>query len=580
MTAHNGRGQGDQPLYEGVVLPANGDPWTPEQQRQVDRSHGQPLSGQPWGQPWGPESQAAVTSGESAPSLPAPPPAGPAPSEQLPPAAAPSPGPYDGQGYYGSAEQTHQTHQTHQHQHHQHQTYQQPEQQQPQPHSLSQSQPQPQPQPLHQPQQPPAGPSFAHGGDAGHAFPPVQDASASFGVPAAAPQGAVASSASDATQYIPPVTDDGPHPGHYQPNQAPPMADAAATQMLPPQTGQAPVHGPESTAQLRNPLPPEAPAGGQGGQQQGRPAQPPAGFESLFRSEPSSGSGGSGEPGSTQSLPLFDNAVARQRKSGGVGGLGRSGGAGGPGGSGATGGPGGTYGQGPGGAQSGQQPGEWGPQGRAARRNAERSAISRISPGVLIAVGVAVVASVGMAAGAALTGGGDEEKKRDSGSSAAPASEKSAAPDPVEAQAKELDKLLADSNNSRATVINSVENIKSCKKLGESARDLRAAAGQRNGLVTRLGGLKTDKIPAEAQLKSALTRAWKASASADSHYATWADQTAGKKGCRKGKARTTPHVGLGARSSGEATAAKKQAAGLWNPTAQKYGLKQRQVGQL
>jgi hypothetical protein len=342
--------------------------------------------------------------------------------------------------------------------------------------------------------------------------------------------------------------------------------------MLPPQTGQAPVQDPESTAQLRKPLPPEASAGGQGGQQQGQP-QPPAGFESLFRAESPSDSG---EPGSTQSLPLFDQAVARQR-SGGVGGLGKSGG---PAGHGGPAGPAGTYGQGAGAAQGAPQPGQWEPQGRAARRNAERSAISRMSPALLIAVGVAVVAGVGMVAGAALTGGEEEGPKQKSKSSAAPASERSAAPDPAEAQAKELDKLLADSNNSRASVISSVENIKSCKKLGQAARDLRAAAGQRNGLVTRLGKLQTDEIAAEAQLKSALTRAWKASASADNHYAAWADQTAGKKGCRKGKARTTGHVGLGARASGEATAAKKQAAGLWNPTAKKYGLKERQVGEL
>jgi hypothetical protein len=185
-----------------------------------------------------------------------------------------------------------------------------------------------------------------------------------------------------------------------------------------------------------------------------------------------------------------------------------------------------------------------------------------------------------MLAGAALTGGGEEDQKPKSKSAGAQTGEKPDGPDPVEAQAKELDKLLGDSNNSRATVIRSVENIKRCKKLGESAGDLRAAAGQRNDMVARLGKLKTDKIPANAELKSALTRAWKASAAADNHYAAWADQTAGKKGCRKGKARTTAHTGQGARSSGEATAAKKQAAALWNPTAKKYGLKQRQVVEL
>jgi hypothetical protein len=641
VTAHSGRGQGDPPLYEGVVLPANGDPWTPEQQRQVAQSHGQPPAGQPWGEPWGPESQAAVASGSgpvtpslpSAPQTPLPPPppeqpptipaqfspespvspesparhASPNPPQQSPSGpgadAAAAPGGTNGAipgGIHGGDSSS--------------------------PTALSSGAPPsgalssgglpptglpPADLPL-PPMQPPAsgaaGPSAVQPPQGAQSFyagtqqPQDQQppAAQQFGQPAAAPMPAPGSaSAGDATQYIPPVPGAPQGPGAPQdPDQFPagqtppgapaPAGDADATQMLPPQTGMPPVRDPEATAQLRTPLPPEASTGGKRGQnghggqaqQPGGQAQPPAGFESLFRSEPGSGQGAadgsSGEPGSTQSLPIFDRAVARQR-SAGVGGLGKSGGPAAPGGnppnvpgaSAAS----GAYGQ-------GQPPGDL-PGGRAARRNAERSTLSRMSPGILVGVAVVVVAGVGMVAGAAMSGG-DEEKgaKPKNESSAAPAGEKSAGADPVEAQAKELDKLLDDSNNSRATVIRSVENIKSCKKLGPAARDLRAAAGQRNSLVARLGKLKTDKIPGQAELRSALARGWKASASADNHYAAWADQTAGKKGCRKGKARPTAHVGLGARASGEATAAKKQAAGLWNPTAKKYGLKQRQVGQL
>jgi hypothetical protein len=372
-------------------------------------------------------------------------------------------------------------------------------------------------------------------------------------------------SASDATQYIPPVTD-GPPPGHM-----PPAGAADATQMLPPQTGQ--VQDPEATTSLRSPLPPETRGGtgvgpygmSQGGNaQREQQRQTPAEFDSLFRADPSPGAGGGA--GSTQSLPLFDHAAARQR-SNGVGGIG------------APGGP-----AAPGGPQQGRGgPGEpMGQGGRAARRNAERGVASRLSPVVLIGIGVVLVAALGMAAGAALTGGdgGGEKDKGDASAGKAEEKKAPAGPDPVKAQAQELDKLLADSNNSRTSVIRSVESIKSCKNLGRAASDLRAAAGQRNGLVTRLGQLETDKIPGNTKLTAALTRAWKSSAAADSHYATWADQTARKKGCKKGKARVTAHTGAGARSSGEATTAKREAAGVWNPTAQKYGLKARQYGQL
>ncbi|MCG3044207.1 hypothetical protein L7D48_27115, partial [Streptomyces sp. S1A] len=50
MTTHSR--QGDE-AREGVVLPSNGDRWTP--------GHGDsqvsPPTGQPWGQPWGPAAQ-------------------------------------------------------------------------------------------------------------------------------------------------------------------------------------------------------------------------------------------------------------------------------------------------------------------------------------------------------------------------------------------------------------------------------------------------------------------------------------------------------------------------------------------
>ncbi|MCH6160931.1 hypothetical protein [Streptomyces marispadix] len=606
MTAHSGRGQGDPPLYEGVVLPANGDPWTPEQQRQVAQTHGQPPAGQPWGEPWGPESQAAVASGSGAgaPSLPsaAQTPLPPPPPEQPPtvpaqysPQSSPQHSPQNPPGHSPQQPLSGFGAETAEAPGGRHGGGSAPPSVSPSSGVLPSADLPPADLPL-PPVQPPAsggaGPSAVQPPQGAQSFyagaQPTRDqqppGAQQFGQAAAGPMPAPGSaSTTDATQYIPPVPGAPPGPeqfpaGHAPPVASAPAADADATQMLPPQTGQAPVRDPESTAQLRTPLPPEASPGGQGGQaqQSGQQPRPPAGFESLFRSEPGSGQGAadgsSGEPGSTQSLPIFDRAVARQR-SGGVGGLGKSGGPAvpGPNAPGASGAP-GAYGQ-------GQPPADL-PQGRAARRNAERSTLSRMSPGILVAVAVVVVAGVGMVAGAAMSG--DEEKgaKPKNESSAAPAGEKSAGADPVEAQAKELDKLLDDSNNSRATVIRSVENIKSCKKLGPSARDLRAAAGQRNSLVARLGQLKTDKIPGQAELKSALTRGWKASASADNHYAAWADQTAGKKGCRKGKARPTAHVGLGARASGEATAAKKQAAGLWNPTAKKYGLKQRQVGQL
>ena len=204
---------------------------------------------------------------------------------------------------------------------------------------------------------------------------------------------------------------------------------------------------------------------------------------------------------------------------------------------------------------------------------------------VIAAVGIGI-AVLGVGAGALLAvggGGGDDDSgdKRTVAASA-PATDDSPSPsaDPARAQAVELDKLLADSGNSRSTVINAVADVKGCDNLPDAAKDLRDAAKQRNQLVTRLSGIEVDRLPDHAALTTALTKAWQASASADNHYAAWADQTAGKKGCKKGQARATNQTQAGNRASGVASAEKAKAAGLWNGIAKKYGLTERQPTQL
>ncbi|MET7758514.1 hypothetical protein ABZT27_27980 [Streptomyces sp. NPDC005389] len=214
----------------------------------------------------------------------------------------------------------------------------------------------------------------------------------------------------------------------------------------------------------------------------------------------------------------------------------------------------------------------------------------RKSPVALIAAVVVGCAVVGLGAGALLSGG-DEDKDPEKGpqtvaeSSAAPSGEATTDPtekpaDPAEPQARELSKLLATSSNSRDTVISSVESIKQCKNLDKAASDLRGAAEQRRSLVTRLQSLSVDKIPDNPALTAALTKAWEASASADDHYAAWADQMKDKKACKGGKARGTNQLSAANTKSGEATKAKREAAGLWNPTAEKYGLEKRSPTQL
>ncbi|MFE7119800.1 hypothetical protein ACFU99_30720, partial [Streptomyces sp. NPDC057654] len=49
--------QPTRPAYEGIVLPADGEPFDPADLRSA------PSTGQPWGEPWGPDAQSAPGQG-------------------------------------------------------------------------------------------------------------------------------------------------------------------------------------------------------------------------------------------------------------------------------------------------------------------------------------------------------------------------------------------------------------------------------------------------------------------------------------------------------------------------------------
>ncbi|MBA4864931.1 hypothetical protein H1V43_26990 [Streptomyces sp. PSKA54] len=388
---------------------------------------------------------------------------------------------------------------------------------------------------------PPAGhaaatlPPTAHGTP----LPPAADpAEATQYMPPVAGAGAQAGAGSfdeGATQYIPPVA----------PGALPPEAAADATQYLgrAPRDGAPAGPGPDSEpTQYIAPVPappPGAPYGIRPGAPDDRQA-PPAEFDSLFRADPEPQG-----PAATQQLPRFQPPTA----------------------------PAGHY---------GAAVPETG--GRAAARQAAGGGTSgrtRSKLPLIAAAGIGI-AVLGIGAGAFLGAGNDTKDDNKTVSTTAPADDESASPtvDPAKEQAVALDKLLADSNNSRDAVIKAVANVRACNNLGQAATDLRNAAKQRNGLITRLAALSVDKLPNHTRLTTALNNAWKASASADNHYAAWADEVAGKKGCRKGEARSTAHHRAGDRASGTATTEKSKAAALWNTIATTYDLTQRRPYQL
>ncbi|WP_031036988.1 hypothetical protein [Streptomyces sp. NRRL F-5650] len=562
-------GQGEEPsarqAREGIVLPSDGGepllpgrtdvpvgpqaggpppsappggqawdrPWGPEQQ-QAPAGAGQgwpaPPDAQPWGDPHAP--QAPVTQawppvqgdpgqgrGQAPGALPPQAGPGPLPPEGAPPSyGAPAGGQSYGaqQPYGGQHQQHHQDHQPHQHQQY-----------------GGAAAPLPS-APL------PSAPLPSADEGATQYLPPVA---------AAADEGA--------TQYIPHIPPGGP--GALPPETPPAQPHAAeSTQYL----GQAPrysaqqapaaAHPDAEATQFIAPVPggpAGAPFGAGPGADEGR--QPPAEFDNLFRGAP----GPDGPASATQQMPRLDAPEAQYPGEG-------------P----------GYAPQGPGGG-GGRRRGAGDGGGRGGRGGRTGTRVP-----LLAAVGVGI-AVVGVGAGAMMAGGGEDGDKAANQpvSATAPVSESaSASPspsaDPAEQQAVALDKLLAESGTGRTTVINAVADVKTCDNLSKAAADLREAAKQRNGLVDSLGKLSVDKLPRNAELTSALTKAWQASASADNHYAAWADRTAGKKGCKKGKATTQPSAAN--RESGTASREKAKAAKLWNAIAKKYGLTERQPTQL
>ncbi|MFJ9560022.1 hypothetical protein ACIRQQ_08280 [Streptomyces fuscichromogenes] len=375
---------------------------------------------------------------------------------------------------------------------------------------------------------PPAVPQGGHGGYGG-GLPPADEGATQFLPPVPA-----APVDEGATQYIPPV------PASEGATQLIPPVGAGA---LPPEMshGQTAFHGgaaapAHSDADATQFIPPYPGGGAQGGDR-----QPPAEFDSLFRSAP----GGESPAAATAYLPRFQEQP-----------------------------------------QSGyQQPPAYTPPSTSFDHedaDDDRGGRGRSKVPLIAAVGVGI-AVLGIGAGALLSGGGGdsgETGKTVAASASAGGTSSAAAGDPAKAQAVALDKLLADSGSSRASVINAVAQVKQCQNLDGSASDLRNAAQQRTELVTRLSKLSVDKLPANAELSTALTKAWQASANADNHYAAWADQVKGRHGCRKGQARGTGQTAAGNQESGTASSQKVKAAALWNTIASKYGLTQRQPTQL
>ncbi|MFC6984187.1 hypothetical protein [Streptomyces cirratus] len=423
------------------------------------------------------------------------------------------------------------------------------------------------------------GPGFEGPGDPhGYGYPPLPEAVTQYIPPIPGTPGPVEA----ATQYIPPV------PGHHEaatqyiaPVPAAPAHNEAATQYIPPVPGHheaatqymapvpaAPAHN-EAATQYIPPVPghheaatqyiapvPAAPAHHEAATQfiAPVPAAPGdsavQGFDGLFRSD-----GGDDAAGHTQQLPPVQEPVLHRA----------------------------PHPRGPVGPPAGPVPPRQ--QYAPAPPPPPPAPPRKVSAGV-IAAAVIGLAVTGLGVGSLLADGGKAANSDPGAAVPAPTGSGATAAgdaqvDPARQQAVQLDKVLADSNESRAAVIKAVDDIKSCRNLDQAALDLRDAARQREEMVTRLQDLKMDELPDHVKLAAALTKAWKSSAAADRSYAGWADDVGHDKGtCKDGKAKSTGNAADANKSSGEATRAKESAATMWNSIAAKYGLTRRDKTEL
>ncbi|WP_052432982.1 hypothetical protein [Streptacidiphilus carbonis] len=203
----------------------------------------------------------------------------------------------------------------------------------------------------------------------------------------------------------------------------------------------------------------------------------------------------------------------------------------------------------------------------------ERPATRRFSTR---AIGIAVVAGcavLGIAVAAALGGGSSKGAaavgSTTSVSASAGASSGATSASAAQTQAKAMSDLLATASHSRAAVISAVGDITNCRNLDQAKQNLTTAAGLREQLVSQLGSMQTDQLKNGAALVAALQEGWKASESADSHYAAWAAESKGS--CAHDHRPKAGGRNAADAASGTASTAKEKASKLWNAIAAETG---------
>jgi hypothetical protein len=150
-----------------------------------------------------------------------------------------------------------------------------------------------------------------------------------------------------------------------------------------------------------------------------------------------------------------------------------------------------------------------------------------------------------------------------------PSGPTAAATDPA-AQAAAVQSVLNSARDDRHLLLTAIADVDNCRNLTSAPDTFRQVATDRRNEHDAAAQLRTDLLPAGAQLKQTLADALAHSQAADNHFAGWADgvRTAG---CTAASLRADP-LPQAQQESQLATAGKNQFIQLWSPVARSYGL--------
>lgn len=136
-------------------------------------------------------------------------------------------------------------------------------------------------------------------------------------------------------------------------------------------------------------------------------------------------------------------------------------------------------------------------------------------------------------------------------------------------QADELYMLIYQFAPMRTDTNDAIWDLNGCRNLSNAQSKLRAIARKRQEQVEQLAVLNVTRVPDHDQLVAALKHAWLTSAQSDTAYANIAADL--QSGCTSGAVRTDPNYQQADNYAQAATAAKAEAAQVWNANADALG---------